>query len=248
MKNLLVSLAIGEKYINEYNNLFFKSQLNYARKHSYDFKLVKERPDGTINHPDTISFDKALVFSQDWVMDYDNVIFIDADIFINPNSPPIHKEIADTNKIMVVDEYSQPTQHERINVQKKMGWETSAVDYYDLAGFSIRTNKMINSGVIMMNPNLHGKFMKSIHFKYHLRSINHPRGFHFEQSAIGYEIQKENLADYLDNKFNAVWGIYKISDPAMSLKDFAEKNYFIHLAGKVDFDKVSELNLLFNLN
>lgn len=30
MKCLLVTIAIGEKYLKEYNNLFYESQKNYA--------------------------------------------------------------------------------------------------------------------------------------------------------------------------------------------------------------------------
>lgn len=32
MKCLLVTIAIGENYLKEYNNLFYKSQKNYALK------------------------------------------------------------------------------------------------------------------------------------------------------------------------------------------------------------------------
>lgn len=247
MKNLLVSLALGDKYVKEYTELFYKSQLYYAKKQGYDFKLVDKRPKGIINHPDSISFDKALVFSQEWAMEYDNVIFVDADIFINPNSPPVHLSINNDAKIMVVDEYSQPDPIERIEVQKKMGWETSAKDYYALAGFSLETDKMINTGVIVANPQMSGKFMKSIHFKHSVRSIGHPRHFHFEQSAIGYELQNNDKVEYLDNKFNAVWGIYKLSNLNIEFEDFVDDNYFIHLAGKVDFDKVPHLNNKFKL-
>ena len=242
MKTLLLSLAIGDKYIKEYKELFHKSQSHYAKKHNYDFKLIQERAKGTIDHPDSISFDKSLVFSQSWSYDYENIVFIDADIFVNPKSPPIDELNKDSKKIFVVDEYSQPTPEKRIQVQEKMGWETSATDYYSLAGFSIQTKNMINTGVIMAKPELHGKFMKSIHFKHSISSIGHPRHFHFEQSAIGYEMQKNNMAEHLDNKYNAVWNIHKLQDSTIEFEDFVDNNYFIHLAGKVDFDKIPHLN------
>ena len=41
MKVLLVTLAIGQKYLEEYNQLFRKSQETYALKHGYDFKKYK---------------------------------------------------------------------------------------------------------------------------------------------------------------------------------------------------------------
>lgn len=247
MKVLLVSLAIGDKYINEYNELFYKSQYQYCQKHGYDFKLITKRLIGSINHPDNISFDKALMFSQPWSEEYDWVVFIDADILISPIAPAIHKHFLNKEKVYVADEYSQPNTEARIAVQKKMGWETSAQDYYQLAGFSIETKKMINTGIIGCCPEINGKFMKSIHFKHSIRSLGHPRHFHFEQSAIGYELQKENKDEYLDNRFNAVWNIHKLHDSKIQLDNFVNVNYFIHFAGKVDFDLIPHLNTKFKL-
>ena len=41
MKVLLVTLTIGDKYLETYNRLFRKSQEEYAKKHQYDFKIIK---------------------------------------------------------------------------------------------------------------------------------------------------------------------------------------------------------------
>ena len=125
------------------------------------------------------------------------------------------------------------------------GWETSAKDYYKLAGFDLNTESVINTGVILADPKIHGDTFKSIHYKHVLSSIGHYRYFHFEQSAIGYQLQKNNLCEFLDNKFNAVWGIHKLSKPSLSIENFAERNYFTHLAGKTNFEKVPDLNKKF---
>jgi hypothetical protein len=247
MKKLLITLAVGDKYVKEYSNLFKKSQQHYSKKHGYEFRLLDYRLNNILSHPDSLSFDKALVFNQEWVKSYDFVVFVDADIFINPNSPDIIEQFKDKDKILVADEYSQPDPDSRIEVQKKMGWETSAKDYYKLAGFNIETDRMINTGVIGMDPRVNGKWMKSVHFKHSMRSVGHYRHFHFEQSAIGYEIQKQKKAQYLNNKFNAVWNIYKLHNSEIEFEDFVDNNYFIHLAGKVDFDKVPHLNTKFKL-
>ena len=42
MKVLLTTVAIGEKYLEEYNNLFGESQRNYALKNGYDFKVITD--------------------------------------------------------------------------------------------------------------------------------------------------------------------------------------------------------------
>jgi hypothetical protein len=246
MNNLLVTMAIGEKYYSQYKNLFYPSQLYYAQKYNYDFKIVTDRPPETIDHPDTVSFDKILLFDQEWSFNYKHVIFIDADIFINPNSPPIHNFI-DNNHIGIIDEWSQPTPEKRIQIQSLMGWETSCKEYYALAGFDLDTTIGINTGVIVANPRIHGSFFRNIHRSYNKYSINNPRHFHFEQSAIGYSIQKSNEAQYLDNRFNAIYAIHKIYNRNLTISEFTKDNYFIHLAGKYEFDKVNHLNKEYKL-
>jgi hypothetical protein len=242
MKVLLVTMAIGETYLQEYETLFKKSQEAYAKKYGYDFKVVTEFLDKNIQNKATISFNKALVASQEWSKDYDFIIFIDADIFININSPPIHNYVEYGNCIGIIDEYSQPTKEKRINIQRRNGWETCATDYYKLAGFDIQTDMVFNSGVLVLQPKLHGTFLQKIYNDYVIKSISSPRGFHFEQSCIGYELQKENKYKILDNKFNAVWNLTKSDDANINLEDYFIQNYFIHFAGHVDYNKVYLLN------
>ena len=242
MKVLLVTIAIGEKYLQEYETLFKKSQEEYAKKYGYDFKVVTEFLDKNIQNKSTISFNKTLVACQEWSTDYDFIIFIDADIFININSPPIHNYIEYGNCIGVIDEYSQPSKEKRLNIQRINGWETCATDYYKLSGFDIQTDMVLNSGVLVLQPKLHGTFLQKIYNDYVIQSISSPRGFHFEQSCVGYELQKAKKYKILDNKFNAIWNLTKSDDPNINLEDYFTQNYFIHFAGHVDYHKVNLLN------
>ena len=242
MKVLLVTIAVGEKYLTEYNNLFYESQYNYAKKHGYDFKVITDFLDKNIKESSTISFNKILVCNQEWSNDYDFIIFIDADILININSPSIHNYIDYGDCIGIIDEYSQPSKERRLKIQQNMGWETSAVDYYKLCGLDIKTDMVLNSGVLVMQPKLHNDFLQNIYNKYILQSISHYRGFHFEQSCIGYEIQKNNLCKVIDNKFNALWALTKMDNiENISLNSFFNENYFIHFAGHVDFDNIKQI-------
>jgi len=242
MKVLLATIAVGEKYLIEYNHLFYESQKNYAVKNGYDFKVITNFLDKTITKNSTISFNKILVCSEEWSSDYDFIIFVDADILININSPPIHSYIDYEDCIGIVDEYSQPSNERRLKIQEKMGWEVTASEYYKLCGFDIQTEMVFNSGVLVLQPKKHKDFLKSIYNKYVLQSISHYRGFHFEQSCIGYEIQKNKLYKIIDNRFNALWSLTKLDNTEnISLCDYFNKNYFIHFAGRTDFDKVKSI-------
>lgn len=234
MKTLLVTIAIGEKYLQEYYMLFYNSQRNYAIKNGYDFKVITDFLDKNNKYKTTISFNKILVCNQEWSREYDFIVFVDADILININSPPIHNYIDYGKNIGIVNEYSQPTKERRIMIQKHMGWESSAKDYYKLSGFDIQTDMVLNSGVLVMQPKIHNELLINIYNNYVETSRSHSRGYHYEQSCIGYELQKNKKFIILNNKFNSLWPIAKI-DNKKTLQEYYNNNYFIHFAGKTDF-------------
>ncbi len=124
-----------------------------------------------------------------------------------------------------------------------MSWEEPASEYYKLARVNISTNKFLNTGVLVFQPKIHNKFLKSIYNRYISASTTHPRGFHFEQSCIGYELQINNLYKETDNRFNAIWSLEKASDSNLTLQDFFDSNFFIHFAGRCDFDKIIQLKI-----
>lgn len=242
MRVLLITIAIGDKYIEEYYRLFYNSQYNYALKNGYDFKVITEFLDKELQNYSTISFNKILVCNQEWSYQYDYIIFVDADILININSPPIHNFMDYGDSIGIIDEYTQPSYERRLNIQKKMGWEITANEYYNLCGLNINTNSVLNTGVLVLQPKKHNEFLCNIYMKYVLGSIGHQRGFHYEQSCIGYELQRANMYKVLNNKFNAIWGLTKSDNiENITLSDYINNNYFIHFAGKCDIDKIFDI-------
>ena len=241
MKVLLVTIAIGYKYLEEYEKLFKESQRIYAEKHGYDFRVITDYLDPIRQSRDTISFNKILVCCQEWSANYDFIIFVDADILINRNAPAIHTSLDFGDCIGIVDEYSQPSKEKRLEIQKQMGWELNATAYYKLSEFDLETDKMLNSGVLVCQPKIHGEFLRIVYEQFLNICAVHPRGFHYEQSCIGYILQKTNCYKVLDNKFNALWGIQKITND-MDLETFFQRNYFIHFAGRTDFDRVEGLH------
>ena len=247
MKVLLITLAIGDKYLQIYNLLFRKSQEEYARRYGYDFKIItnflSSNTDLSTPHPHLISFQKILVCSQPFSSKYDYIIFIDADIIINKNAPSLHNIIDYGDKIGIVDEYSQPTPKLRIQLQKQNNWEDNATDYYKLAGLDLHTDKVLNTGVLVMQPAKHAGFLLDIYNKYARMAINHSRGFGYEQSCIGYELQKTNNYVLLDNKWNALWVLYRDTKWYTDLQEMYNSNYLIHFAGKCDYHLVHKIIL-----
>lgn len=251
MKCCLVTICIGEKYLKEYNKFFKPSQENYAKKCNYDFKILTDYIKEP-KHPFLIYLNKILVCDYQWDKEYDYIIFVDADIVINENTPPIHNEYNFGDKIGVVNQ-SQPTLQARIELQKNIGYEVTARDYYKLkSNHDIKTAHIINTGVLVLQPKKHKLFLRNIFDTYYQKNINNfPKVFaHYEQSVIGYEIQKNNMHFFMNMKWNALWANNKyffntMKKQLLTLQEFHDDNYFIHFAGHVDFHLIPYINSCF---
>ena len=239
---MLVTIAIGDKYVETYNKYFKQSQENYAKKCGYDFKVCSEYLYPHLNHPGTIYFNKFLVCNQEWSKNYDFIIFIDSDIYININSPPIHSIIDYGTKIGIADEFSQPTSELRIQLQKALGYETSATDFYKLAGYTIDTTRVFNSGVLVVQPKYHAEYLENIFKSNVLKAIAHPRGPLFEQSTLGYHLQKDDMYITLPNQFNTLWFYYKIL--GVNILDLFRETCFLHFAGQNDLEAPQYLDYI----
>jgi hypothetical protein len=251
MKIALAVVAIGETYIEIYNKFFRESHENYAKKCGYDFKLQTDILDKHAFY-NGISWNKILILKKDWASDYDFVIIIDADILININSPPIHLSTDFGDKVGIADEYEQCYSN-LDSIKNGLSWGKDASDYYLMSGFELDTQKMLNTGVLVTQPSKHSAFFANIFEKYKIDASNHFRKFHYEQSAIGYELQNDKMFVLLNSKFNAIWSIQNIinlRNPVFSLirtkneifisqiMEYFKSNYFIHFAGFKNFESV----------
>jgi hypothetical protein len=204
-----------------------------------------------------VSLNKILVCSQPWSEDYDYIIYVDADVLINIRAPPILATHNLGDKIGIVNEYDEVEVRDYAFVQKTLNWGRNASEYYAMAGFNIETEVMLNTGVMVFQPKKHRKFLDGVYNRYIGSAVNHPRSFHFEQSAIGYEMQIQNMYVPLNPRFNAIWFIQKVlnakfthfppirlagrSTRDVPIHTYFFTNYFMHLAGHQNFDSVPEL-------
>ena len=229
MSVCLVTMAIGEKYLDEYDRIFRPSQEFYAKKHGYDFRVMTDYL-GHVHQLTTVSLNKILVCSQEWSLNYDFIVFVDADILINPEAPPIHSSTDFGDKIGIVDEFSQPSFQKRVEFNRRMNWEPNASLYYRKAGLVIKTDMELNTGVLVMQPKKHGVFLKGIYDKYVQKSINHRLLFNYEQSVIGYELQINNIFVVIPNTWNSIVVLYQY-EPEFTLESFSKTVNFLHFAG-----------------
>ena len=222
MKVCFGIISIGRLYLEEFEQLFKPSVVSYCQKYGYDLKVFTDFLDPTHKHPSTISFHKCLV--PDKLREYDVVVVLDADIYIENHAPPI-TTLQLNDKIGIVDEVAQsaPEGYQRM---VDIGFAHHAKSYYGLVNLELDTNKILNTGVIICNPAKHADYLKSIYEKYVDKSINHPRGFHYEQACMGYELQKEESYTLIPNTWNFIYINHQLTKTGIL-------SYFTHFAGMI---------------
>jgi len=252
MKVLLVSIAIGEKCLHDYNLLFRSNQSQYAEKHGYDFKVVTEPIDNThgeiiVDNRNIIPYmQKSLVCELNEALDYDFVVYVDTDVYINCNSPPIHTHHEFGDKIGVVDEWAQPSYDEKAFVHEFYELpDRSPNDYIKRNGFGgigDLGRKLMNSGVIVFQPRKHKAHMQAYYdWVIHLAPTT-AKTLHYEQASLSYYLTCNNLLFWMDKKFNAIWNhqfsVFEIHQVSLDPAPYFKQNYFVHLVEKRHHESV----------
>lgn len=252
MKCAIATVAIGEDYQSSYAAVFKPSVQRYVARHGYDLVVLDDYIGGDRHRdPRLATFMKMLVPYHEAVRNYDLLMVLDVDILINASAPPFHT--LDIGAMVgVVDEWCQPSRETRLKFQRVNGLEMSPREYYLRAGFDLESQILINTGMFVCSPRLHGEFFRDVVERHIEPQRYHPRGPHYEQAMFGYELQKKGLACLLPVVWNCLWPHYRrtlkwgasarkddIAERAADLERFRavfDTNFLLHMTGGLDHD------------
>lgn len=252
MKCAIATSAIGNAHQAEYAAIFRPSVERYVARHGYDLLVfddhVGETPD---RDPRVIHLESLRMPFLDVVQRYDRLMVVDVDVLITAHAPPL-EELDLGTAIGVVDEWCQPSREERARFQEVNGLPATAADYHQLGGFTIRSDIVINAGMFICSPRIHGAFFRDLIARYTEIHRHHPLGPHFEQAMLSYELQSSGLAQVLPTAWNCLWPQYRRTmkwGPAPPTADIAGRradlerfrevlgaNYLVHMTGGLDHD------------
>jgi hypothetical protein len=232
MKKAIVTLAIGKPYEAMFEKYCKASWSLYTEKHGYDLIVITEHLDHSPRAQSrTPAWQKCLIFSDPRTQHYDQVVWVDTDILINPNSPDITSEVP-LEKIGVVDEAATPSKEDLELYSKrfhpyfvpslkkqfmqhidapsqamteylKYAFNPSA--YYNDFGLDGKFNSIVQTGVMVMSPRYHRELLEYVYYNYEDKGPE----WNYEQRPLGYEILKQEKEFWLSKKFNMTWVIVK---------------------------------------
>lgn len=210
-KEVVVTLAIGEKYLNNFNKEFRDSFERYAKKHNFELVVV----DKFIKQSEKRApWQKLLIFDHQNVRPYGRAMFMDADIYITKHARSPF-EILGNKPWGIIDNNAY-----NLDFLKKTDPEL-----HKHCPVENRPEKMMNSGVFIVT-----KEMIPILEKIYVEQPEQPC---CDNGPLSYYLQNYGKGMILPPEFNTVvycyrsaygWGLSKV------LQMYHE-NSFIHFAG-----------------
>lgn len=246
MKKALVTLAIGKSYELMFEKLCRRFWSAYADNHNFDIVVLKNHLDISEKAQSrSPAWQKCLILSQPEVREYDQVVWVDSDILINPNSPDITENVL-IEKIGAVDAYATPSKDEFDNMIQRLYkfWtdtgasyidNLTAKDFYQKFGLSGEFESVIQTGCMVLSPKHHKELLEHVYYSYEDKGTS---SWNYEMRPLSYEILANNYEYWLSPKFNMSWPLIKqFSYPFLNKKNNTAKK----IMKKIGVDPNSKL-------
>lgn len=254
----LATLALGRRYEQRWRRVCEPMWRAYAERHGYEvICLTAPLDDGERARARSPAWQKCLVLEQPFALDFDRVVWVDADVAIRPDAPPIHAGVP-RELVGAVDEYSSPTRelHDLTLAKLYAHWEATgapyvnnptAAAYYAAWDLAPRFDRVVQTGVMVLSPDHHAAVLRRTYDRYEDRGA----ALNYEMRPLSWELLDADAVHWLAPAFNRIWAAwvalhhpFLLNDPGhadaprVASRALADVN-FLHFAGDV-----AELDLL----
>lgn len=214
MKNTqaIVTLVLGEKYLNCWKRDCEENWQTYAQKHGYDVICLDQPLDQSQRAAQrSPSWQKCLILSQGFASDYERIIWVDSDIVINTTAAPSITDNLPIEKVGAVELFTYSKQAGTYGAEalKRMSeyWQraipnTAAQDYYKQYGFAQSFDTVVQAGVLALSPVHHRNVLEKIYYQYEEKG---GAEWHYEMRPLSYELLMARMVHWLDPRFNLLW-------------------------------------------
>ncbi len=215
-KCAIVTLAIGARYANPWRERCARNWRRYAQRHGYDVICIDHPLDDSERaRRRKPAWQKLLIVDQPFAARYERLVWVDADILINPRAPSILEAVPE-DRVGAVDEYATPTRELARTALETLycHWEQTgtafvrnltAREFYEAYGLPGRFDEVVQTGVMVLSPRHHRDLLLSV---YH-RHEDKPAPLDGEMRLLSYELLSAGLLSWLDARFNYTWMRYK---------------------------------------
>jgi len=255
MQNVICTIAT-DKYFSSFKKYILKSWMLYAKKYNLGIIVFFQNIDQSKNAKKT-NWQRYLIgdfVTKNISKKIKNIMYLDSDILINPNSPNIFKHHND-KKISVVSAHKNlpyPLQDvlKRVSFFRKKYYSKkypldSTIFLTPEQKYKFHNFKVFNdfycSGMFIFNcKNFNSFFRKKLYEKYNKNFKSLTGG---DQPSFNFEVNNLGSVKKLNYKFQAIWlyemawkypFLYKFKNTKIIKECISAslmENYFLHFAG-----------------
>lgn len=206
-RTALVTLCLGDSYIDLFERYCRPNWEWYAEAHGYDVVVLTEMLDSAPEARQRfLGWQKCLIF--DALPQYDRLVWVDSDIVINPSAPCILKGVPPGKVGAVISgDYLHPdlktvfTHRLRktpLNPPDDLAvWEADQKAYYDRFGLHCVSPDIVQVGVMVLDRSHRDLFMEVYRMPLPARVE--------EQWPLSAEILNRGLLHRINSRFNTVF-------------------------------------------
>jgi len=222
MRKTLVSLCVGNTYVDQLTKVL-PGWKNWCSAHNYDLILFDEPLDASpFSNSRSFAWQKLLAMSSPKLKGYDQALWLDTDILINPSAPdPLLN--SDNTKVFISRDMASPLSFEPSWLKRLWSeilhfsllrsqpnnpflintTSTNLFSYYDLWGFNARKRILYNTGVIGFSPFFHSSIFEQVYYRWY----DGGSGALHEMIPLNLELSQRGLISEIDSKFNYLAGV-----------------------------------------
>jgi galactosyl transferase GMA12/MNN10 family len=215
----IVTLVLGDDYQKKFKEHCLSNWKDYAAKHGYDL-LIFDTPLDTLPRAKlrSPSWQKCLILKEPLVREYKQVVWIDSDVLINAKASPCIFEGVPVEKVGAVDQSVVPSPKENrvyskriLEYCKETGIpyfdDQTTGNFYSCFGIEADFDSVVQAGVMVASPEYHSEIFLRTYRDYE------DRGgviWNYEMRPLSYELLKESVVHWIDNRFNRIWAFEKV--------------------------------------
>jgi hypothetical protein len=248
-KVAFIVFIFEQKNVITFNNKFRRNIEMYCSKNNYDFIFLNKLITPEANIPERKKFWQKMLIPSEY-RDYDFVICMDENIYINSNAPPLPLNEIPKGKIAAVNERKYFGNYEwRERLQIKNGFERTGKDWHALSGEIKDYHDHINSGFIIFQPEYHADCFKELYEK---NIDNYSKYHQNEQSIISTYVIDNNIIYWLDERFNRIWAFWRdlfypnfneitLQQKTIYIHNFINLNYFVNFTSGIEVELIDNI-------
>ena len=211
---VLVTILFGDQFVEHWNKFCKESWNEYAKKNGYDIVLIKRRIDESkIGTSRQVNWQKLLILEAPEVKQYEDIVWVDADIVINALNSPCIVEANNNDKVGVVkysDAYNAELKEGGLarQVSSNASADMRSIDphisyheRYRMAGLPDDIDDFINAGVLVLKKH-HAELLRYVYDSYK-ENIWTAK----ENLPLSYHLLSTDNVNSIDPRFNKILDI-----------------------------------------